>query len=597
MTPTDIDPLSRGAITRLVRHLTGGIASVTRLRLIASAHVLSRRLTLPIARRIAARMAHASDPVVVFKLAVCVTAVGLGGCNWFGAEWKEPPRTDPSQAPEPMPPDEIDGTQCDATERPLRCLFEITASCAVEVDAACIDGVAHCPSPSESIREACLRTEREPPTEPEPDPETEPETPIADSGPPTDDGPPPDTGADMDEPVDAEIPGCDARDEVCDGVDDDCDGRIDEGFGVGDACLEGEGLCARVGVIRCSVDGETTCHAPQAQVVSDGSQCDGLDDDCDGRIDEGPPCNGGPPGLALAGPRFADVGRDASYWAYMPAGTYDRGADDDRSSAAERPAHQVEITRAFLIGQHEVTVGEWRAVMGTEPAFSKASDDKPVERISWYEALAFTNALSESDGLEPCYLFERCHEEDDIGAGCDAEQRFCDGLYYCTGVSAVADCDGYRLPTEAEWEGAVRGHPATPADEATAYWFGDDEDALRDHENCDGPFGSETEAVDARGPNPAGLFHALGNVGEWVFDAGEYYSAVPGAILVDPVCAPADEWLGFGPMRVARGGSPGAGTLACRSSSRIARSPHARYWHLGLRLAKTVRDAPERIVD
>ena len=78
-------------------------------------------------------------------------------------------------------------------------------------------------------------------------------------------------------------------DEACNGGDDDCDGQIDEGFpGLGTACSLGEGRCAQDGVLVCTDDGQaTTCNAQ----AGDGGpeRCDGIDNDCDSRTDEGFP--------------------------------------------------------------------------------------------------------------------------------------------------------------------------------------------------------------------------------------------------------------------------------------------------------------------
>ncbi len=161
--------------------------------------------------------------------------------------------------------------------------------------------------------------------------------------------------------------------------------------------------------------------------------------------------------------------------------------------------HKVWID-AFLMDRHEVTQAEYEK-LGKIEAFPNPSHfqgaDLPVEQVTWPQAARFCNARSRLEGLQPCY-------NEDTGA-CDFE------------------ANGYRLPTEAEWEYACRA--GTDSD----YSFGDEARQLGDFAWFADNSAKKTHPVGRKKPNPWGLFDMHGNVAEWCQDVYDpsYYKASP----------------------------------------------------------------------
>lgn len=214
----------------------------------------------------------------------------------------------------------------------------------------------------------------------------------------------------------------------------------------------------------------------------------------------------------------------------VPAGEFIMG--DDGGVDDEKPAHQVQVS-AFYMDTCEVTQQQYQRLMGKNPAKFK-DPSKPVERLSWYAATQYCNVRSLREGLKPCY---------------DPETLECDFA-----------ADGYRLPTEAEWEYACR------AGTTTGYWFGNDPGQLGRHAWFKGNAGGTTHSVGQKNPNPWGLYDMHGNVAEWCNDFyGESYGA--DSQRKDPR-GPAS-----GEERVLRGGSWKSSQDSCRSSARNSEAP------------------------
>ena len=243
--------------------------------------------------------------------------------------------------------------------------------------------------------------------------------------------------------------------------------------------------------------------------------------------------------------------RGASGMVRIPAGTFTMGSPSGESGRdSDETQHTVTISRSFLLGTTEVTQGQWKAVMGSNPSkFTSCGDDCPVEKVSWNDVVDFCNRLSEKEGLSSCYS----------GSG--------------NSVSWNQGCTGYRLPTEAEWEYAAR------AGTATRFACGDSDSCLGGMGWYSSNSNSNTHPVAQKQANAWGLYDMHGNVWEWVWDWKADYSS---GSVTDP------EGPSGGSYRVLRGGSWYYSAQYCRSADRGCNSPGDRYNSLGFRLARSL---------
>ena len=244
----------------------------------------------------------------------------------------------------------------------------------------------------------------------------------------------------------------------------------------------------------------------------------------------------------------------------IPAGEFSMGATGAWANHDELPVRRVRISEAFWMGKHEVTQGQWQAVMGSNPSSDQnCGTDCPVESVSWNDLQGFVARLNEREG----------------------------------GAS-------YRLPTEAEWEYAakagtdtdtyagdliIHGNYDAPVLDGIAWYGGNSGVDYDQGYDCSRLTGKKqyassrcgTHPVGQKAPNRFGLYDTLGNVSEWVQD---WYGDYPGGSATDP--AGPDS----GSLRVVRGGEWYSSALYTRSTYRGREEPDIRFANSGVRLVR-----------
>lgn len=249
----------------------------------------------------------------------------------------------------------------------------------------------------------------------------------------------------------------------------------------------------------------------------------------------------------------------------IKGGSFQMGSPDSEAWRGDDETQHLVTVSDFYMSQYELTQKEYQEIMGSNPS-TFSGENLPVENVSWFDAIAYCNARSKKEGLKPVYTVDGQN------------------------VSWDRSADGYRLPTEAEWEYACRAGTATPFNTETsisaeeANYYGHYpymiEDNYFSQGNLDtkpGQYRQKTIAVGSFLPNKFGLYDMHGNVGEWVWD---YYGAYNTEEQNNPV-GPSS-----GNLRIYRGGGWNDFAKNIRSAYRAAMAPDKGSFNIGIRLVR-----------